>query len=123
MNSTITLKEAATLLKYKSLKSVERWCAKTHVPIFIEEGSKRRYLVSVQVEYYRHFQLIQYLQVHYPTNWLEVFQACVASNIISFITMVATDQPKHTASKETYRPIGEHEKSFLTSLSKKDNKL
>jgi putative IMPACT (imprinted ancient) family translation regulator len=75
MIKTLTIKEAAAMLNYKDIRSLEKWCNENGVEIFSEEGTRNRYLIRSQFEYAKERPIIQYLKLKYKNNWLVAFKA------------------------------------------------
>ena|ERR1022692_1731609 len=118
MNATLTLKEAAELLHYKDTRSVEKWCWKRGVEIFLEEGSRKKYLISMQFEFARLKKFIEYLKVKFKEKWLDAFQIYMSMNITKVVEIeegIISETPVNTIS---YKPQGKQEKNFLVKLQK-----
>ena len=75
MIRTIMIKEAAAMLSYKDIRSLEKWCNDNGVEIFSEQGTRNRYVIRSQFEYAKEKPIIQYLKLKFKDNWLMAFKA------------------------------------------------
>jgi hypothetical protein len=116
MNEIIYVNEAGKLLNYKDCRSVEKWCFQNNVKIFLEEGSRRKYLIRLQFEYARLKKFIQYLKEKYKDKWLQVFKVHMTMDIVGFLELEENGKINFRKNVQ-YQPQGEHEKSFLAILS------
>lgn len=123
MIETITVREAAELLKYKKIKSVETWCKKNNLPILSENGNKKKYLIRAQFEYARLKKFILYLKEKYKEKWLVVFEVYMSMNLTRVVEMEEAGTTNYNIMVTDYKPKGEFEKSFLAHLTGKLTEL
>jgi len=123
MIQTISIQEAAGLLKVKDTRSVGKFCKVNGVPIFSEESSKKKYIIRTQFEYARLKKFIQYLKMKYKEEWLDAFKAYMSMNIINVAGIEEKDKINFILTKDHYKPQGQHEISFLNSLTENIHEL
>jgi hypothetical protein len=113
----ITLKEAATILKYVDIRSVVVWCNRNKVKIFLDDGAKRKYLNRLQFERARLKNFVQYLKSEYKEKWLDAFKAHMNLNLLGVIEMEENFKLNLKNKTEEYKPAGYNENLFLTRLT------
>ena len=117
MTPTITIKEAATLLEKKDPRSVKRFCEKNNVPIFLESGSRKKYIMRMQFEYAKYSKFIKFLQAKYKDKWFEMFHAYTNMNFKEVVEMEESGKGKITGSIDKYQVVGSYEKKFNERLT------
>jgi hypothetical protein len=122
MDNIIFLREVADILEYKDKRSAEKWCKENGVEIFCDKETSRKYIIRIQFQYARLKKFISFLRREYKESWFEAFQAYMKENILHIVEFEEI-KCKPSAKASTYQPVGEHEITFLASLSKQINEL
>jgi hypothetical protein len=117
MKNIIYLKEAAEKLNV-TIRTLKRWCVLMKVEIFSDDGCKKKYLIRVQFERARLRKIVDYLKREYKEKWMESFKAHMNLNLLEVIEMEENFKLNLKGKIEEYKPMGEHEKLFLTRLTK-----
>ncbi len=118
MAPTISLQEAARVLKMRDNRSVKRFCVKNNVKIFMEGGSNRAFILHVQLVYARHKLFIGYLREKYNDKWFEAFQAYMNMDLLNVVAIEETGKGNVTATIDRYKVEGRFEKKFSERLTK-----
>ena len=104
---------------YTLTRSVKKWCLKNGVEIFHEEGSNKKYLITMQFESARLKKFIDYLKEKFKEKWLDAFQVYMSMNITNVIELEESKIVHFVKDiKQAYKPTFHHEKRFLTTLLK-----
>jgi len=119
----LTLNDAAILLHYTDTRSVVKWCERNDIPIFSEEGGKRKYIIKQQLEQARLKDFIGYLKNKHGEQWMDAYQSYMNLHLPLFINPNTEEKINLNFKKNTYRPKSEHEKNFLATLLKKTSTL
>jgi uncharacterized Fe-S cluster-containing protein len=111
----IYVKDAIAQLDYKDMRSFRKWCIKNDVGILSDNGSRRQYVVAEEFEKAKSRESVKYLVQKYGKDNLPE----VLNSSMKFYTelMMATNEKKKETNQR-YRPTGEHEKNFLSILTK-----
>jgi hypothetical protein len=117
MNPTITLQEAASVLNYKDIRSVEKWCERNDVKIFSEDESNKRYIMRMQFEYMRLKKFIQHLKEKYRSEWFDAFKIYISMDITSVVEMEEREIKVFSSQKNNYSVSGDNERRFLQVLT------
>jgi len=111
----IYVKDAIAQLDYKDMRSFRKWCTYNDVGILSDNGSRRQYVVAEEFEVAKSRASFKYLIQKYGKNNLPE----VLNSSMKFYSelMTSTNQIKKETNQK-YLPAGEHEKNFLSILTK-----
>jgi len=95
ISKRIYLQDAAGDLRFKDIRSVKRWCGNNGVKIFSDNGSNKRYVIK------------------------EEFEEAKSRKLMNYLKQKELEFKKHNK----YTPMGDHEKNFLSILTRKSSEL
>src|ERR1051325_1412952 len=105
----IYIREIMKFLNYKDRRSCRRWCGKNHVGILRDPGSNKLYVLKDEFEKALNKETERYLKEKYgKIDFHGLFNSIT-------VEMKNTNENRKKADS-LYKPMGQHEKSFLTSL-------
>jgi 2-hydroxy-3-keto-5-methylthiopentenyl-1-phosphate phosphatase len=106
-------------LQYKDTRSCIKWCSKNGVKVFFVANGKKPFVLKVEFEAAANKDVVKYLRNKYGINKLE--KGCNLFSTIIQERMGAVAVKNKSVSH--YKPSGQHEKSFLTSLLNETHEL
>ena len=111
----IYIKDAIVQLDYKDIRSFKKWCTKNDVGILSDNGSRRQYVVMEEFEAAKSRESVRYLSQKYGKDKLPD----VLNSTMKFYSelITATEEARQVPNQK-YQPKGEHEKNFLSILTK-----
>ncbi len=113
--ATILLSEVASALHYKDLRSVRKWCARNGVEVY-DDGCNRKYLVKLQFEQARLKKFIRRLKQQHGRQWQDVFEAYAGNDLLRLSELDSVETSERIQN-DWRRPMGEHERRFLSALT------
>jgi hypothetical protein len=116
MKERLLWKYAASLINYKRLFSFRKWCKLKNVPIYSDVGGKKLYVLKEDFEMAAN---------HHDVLSQKDKQTFGQSELESKLKLVsqlrqAIDEGKPVS---RYRPIGENESKFLSSLTANETRI
>ncbi len=95
MLERIYLQSGLTQLGYKDKRSFKKWCENNGVKIFSDNGSNKIYVIK------------------------EEFEEAQSRKVMNYLKQKELEFKKHSG----YKPMGDHEKKFLSILTGKSSEL
>lgn len=106
--------EAMTKLKYKDKRSFYKWCASKGLRILVDIGSRRKFVDSGE---FKNAQSLNLKENSIKKYGGEKSVEAIASYINFHSQIELAKQNKIINSKNSYQPMGQQEKVFLSSLT------
>jgi hypothetical protein len=108
----LTLREAAVILQYKSIRSVYRFCRNNGVEIFADAGVRRKYLLKTEFDLARIRMTISYIKQAYGESWRDALVAHLKNDVMGLISIKQDTELKNSSQVKR----GLQAEKFLTEL-------
>lgn len=110
----LSLARVATLLGYKDLRSVHKWCRNHSVAILSDQGSRLKYVIKSEFEAARLQTIVKYLRTRYSERQLPKVLVAHQNGDVAFLLSLHKDTKKKSIPVQT--SSGKHASRFLSDL-------